>query len=191
MGESRARALMVASAMPATSGNGLAMRIGLFFEALARQYRVDLVVAPVAVPIAEEDLRRAEQLAERALILDVGDPRHALWLDSQRDRPGCAPRGVPAIRQTQSRHALGGAAHARCHEMIGTADYRVIHVNRSYCAPLALALARTLGQSTPPVLTMDLDEDDSAAYEALAKLQAQLGQTYEARWNAIEAQVYA
>jgi hypothetical protein len=86
---------------------------------------------------------------------------------------------------------LGVAAHARCREMIGTADYRVIHVNRSYCAPLALALARTLGQSTPPVLTMDLDEDDSAAYEALAKLQAQLGQTYEARWNAIEAQVYA
>jgi hypothetical protein len=48
MQESAARALMIAPAMPSTTGNGLAMRIGIFFEALARAYRVDLVVAPVA-----------------------------------------------------------------------------------------------------------------------------------------------
>ena len=191
MGE-RERALMVTSAMPSVTGNGLAMRLGLFFESLAREYAVDLLVAPVAGPVGAADLAWAEALAERVLVVDV-----ALTLDthfglvcSVADFDACC-----AAFRRYGKPSLGGrlgvAAQSRCREMIGGGAYQVVHVNRSYCAPLALALARGLRQTTPPVLTIDLDEDDRAAYGALADLQATLGRCDDARWNALESEAYA
>src|SRR5215213_3977424 len=44
----RPRALMLAPAVPDRTGNGLAMRLGMFLEALARVAEVDLVVPAIA-----------------------------------------------------------------------------------------------------------------------------------------------
>ena len=40
---------MISPVMPALTGNGLAMRCGLFLQALARAAEVDLLVVPVFV----------------------------------------------------------------------------------------------------------------------------------------------
>jgi polysaccharide biosynthesis protein PslH len=44
----RPRVLFIAPTLPALTGNGLAMRMGVFAEALARWADVDLAVVPVA-----------------------------------------------------------------------------------------------------------------------------------------------
>ena len=48
----RPRALFIAPAMPALSGNGLAMRLGMFLEGLAAVAAVELVVLPIVGPAA-------------------------------------------------------------------------------------------------------------------------------------------
>ena len=48
MTAARPRALFVAPMLPAAGGNGLAMRLGVFLEALATFADVDLAVIPVA-----------------------------------------------------------------------------------------------------------------------------------------------
>ena len=42
------RAVFISPIVPASTGNGLAMRMGLFVEALSRIARVDVIVVPVA-----------------------------------------------------------------------------------------------------------------------------------------------
>ena len=66
----RPRALFIAPAMPALSGNGLAMRLGMFLEGLAAVAAVELVVLPIVGP-ATASAALPEKLGIMPVIIPV------------------------------------------------------------------------------------------------------------------------
>ena len=69
---STSRLLFISPVMPAETGNGLAMRAGLFLEALAADHEVSLLVVPVAGPadpVAVPDF--VARCAARVVVLPI------------------------------------------------------------------------------------------------------------------------
>jgi glycosyltransferase involved in cell wall biosynthesis len=143
--------LLLAPIAPADAGNGLAMRIGLFAKAASADFRVRVLVVPVAgvspVPAAGD-----------VTVLPLPDRRHVaaagpalLASAAWRERISrCYPLPGPARFAPPT---LAAAAIAAARPRRGTA----VHVARSYLAPLGVALAERIGSAR---LTADLDDDD-------------------------------
>ena len=180
----RPRALHVAPIMPARSGNGLAMRQGLFLEALARSFDVRLVLLPVAGRAdAAPDLPSALGIptiiiptsgledTHFALLARLADPAARLEAFRRYGRSSLAA-GVSAAVLAELRAALGGAA------------FDLIHIGRSY---LADALSATAGA---PLVTMDLDEDEATSSREIADGWRDHN-PYRAAWAEAEADALA
>lgn len=187
----RPRALMLAPAMPLNFGNGLTMRLGQFLEALTRDFDVDLIVAPVAGAVTAEAQRWAEGLGARVGVLDIQDTLDTQFgllmrLSDAQDRALAFARyGLPSLAAR-----LSVTAALRCREIVAGRDYDLIHVSRSYCAPLAIALAGRPSGDRRPVLTLDLDEDDERVFRGLAAIAARQGRTVASRWRGLEADAF-
>lgn len=187
----RPRALMLAPAMPSNRGNGLAMRLGQFLEALTNDFDVDLIVAPVAGTVTPEGRRWAESLGARVEVLeprDMLDTHLALVMqvsDPEARALAFARLGLPSLAAR-----LSTTAALRCREIVAGRDYDLIHASRSYCARLALALGRRAGGGHQPVLTLDLDEDDERVFSGLAALADLRGQAEAGDWRRLEAQAF-
>lgn len=182
---------MLAPAMPSNRGNGLAMRLGQFVEALTRGFDVDLIVAPVAGTVTPEGRRWAESLGARVDVLeprDMLDTHLALVMqvaDPEARAMAFARLGLPSLAAR-----LSTTAALRCREIVAGRDYDLIHASRSYCAPLALALGRRAGGGHRPVLTLDLDEDDERVFSGLAALADRRGPARAGDWRRLEAQAF-
>jgi hypothetical protein len=73
------KSLVIAPVLPADSGNGLAMRAGMFVEALHQLGEVDVLVLPVAGDVGEAALCR--RLGIRPTIIEIsgrGDTHYAM-----------------------------------------------------------------------------------------------------------------
>lgn len=177
---------MLTPATPARTGNGLAMRLGQFLEALTRICDVDLIVAPVCGSATSEQLRWPRQLGSHVQVLDVDetlDSHFALVMqvrDPAARAEAFARYGLPSLASR-----LSTAAAARCRDLTAGRDYALVHASRSYCAPLAMALA-----GPHSVLTLDLDEDDGRVFRGLAALAAKRGRHAESRWSLLEAEAF-
>ncbi|WP_421932331.1 glycosyltransferase [Phenylobacterium sp.] len=182
---------MLAPAMPSNFGNGLAMRLGQFLEALTRDFDVDLIVAPVAGAVTPEARRWAESLGARVGVLAIQDTLDTQFgllmrLSNVEARALAFARyGLPSLAAR-----LSITAALRCREMLAGRDYDLIHVSRSYCAPLAIALAGRPSGDRRPVLTLDLDEDDERVFRGLAAIAARQGRTVTSRWRGLEAEAF-
>lgn len=191
MRRARPRALMLAPAMPSNCGNGLAMRLGQFLEALTRDFDVDLIVAPVAGVVTPEARRWAESLGARLGVLDTQDTLDTqfgllmLLSDAEARAEAFARYGLPSLVAR-----LSTTAALRCREMVAGRGYDLIHGSRSYCAPLAIALGSGPSGYRRPVLTLDLDEDDERVFRGLATIAAQQGQVVTSRWRRLEADAF-
>lgn len=73
----RSTLLFVSPAMPAATGNGLAMRAGQFLEAYARDFAVDLIVVPIADPFADPGAPFANAHADSIAVIATGAPIRA------------------------------------------------------------------------------------------------------------------
>jgi glycosyltransferase involved in cell wall biosynthesis len=149
--------------LPAPTGNGLAIRAGVFLEGMARRHSVNVVVVPVFG--APRDGEFVSRLAETLTTLDLSDPvDDSAWpsillgTPAGRQRaheiyplPGICPR--PSARgRAELRSLMTGAS--------------LVHVMRTYLAPCTdLLLDR---QSRPPI-TLDLDELDSDVQRQLGR----------------------
>ena len=179
----RPRALFIAPIMPALAGNGLAMRLGVFLEALAAVAAVDLVVVPVAggrlqatgyvrsfaagvtvIPL------EASGTHFRLLSL-IADPALRLRAFADYGRPSLTAALSPQMRQTVERLA-------------GQRAYQLIHVGRSYLMPLAADLP---GRS---VVTLDLDEDDRRSFASRASFARRQGNACLADWLEQEGRAF-
>lgn len=184
----RPRALMLAPAMPSNRGNGLAMRLGQFLEALTREFEVDLIVAPVAG--AMTGARWPENLGARVVVLDTQDTLDThfallMQLSNPEERAAAFARyGLPSLAAR-----LSTTAALRCREIVAGRDYALIHASRSYCTPLALALGGQPG-GCRPVLTLDLDEDDERVFSGLAAIADREGQAAASHWRRLEAEAF-
>ena len=177
---------MIAPAMPVRQGNGMAMRLGQFLEAMAREFEVDLIVAPVAGAVTAEGARWAESFAGRVSVLDTQatlDTHLALIMqvaDPEERAQAFARFGLPSLAAR-----LTTTAALRCREVTSGRGYDLIHASRSYCARLALSLG-----DGRQVFSLDLDEDDERVFSALAAIDARHGQEEASAWRRLEARAF-
>jgi polysaccharide biosynthesis protein PslH len=163
------RSLMIAPAMPALTGNGLAMRLGVFLEALKRVGEVDLAVLPVAgsadapptLPQALGAEVRIFPMQDRvdthfALVARVRDPAERLRAFQQYGRSSLAAR-------------LSRAVVAEFAAAYSGRSYDLIHVGRAYMAEAGLAFA---GGAR---LSLDIDENDAAVWRSFAARRRRTG----------------
>ena len=177
MAAARPRALFVAPMLPARSRNGLAMRLGIFLEALADWADVDLAVIPVAGGRVErtpflDALRERVTVHEItpqtgthfALLSNLDDPASRLDAFRQYGKPSLASGQSPAVID-----AIASLARRNGCDLV--------HVARSYMLPTVAALDARI-----PV-TLDLDEDDRGSFFSRALFARQKGETTLAEWR--------
>ena len=160
---------MVAPAMPSPRGNGLAMRLSLFLEALQSIAQTDLILIPVlgdtaSLTVGDTPILRAplQPDTELSLLLRLRDPRQRL---------------ASFVRFGKSTFAghFSNAAWADLAGRFSPETYDIVHVSRSHLIP---ALSHFRGRS---VTTLDLDEDDLASFTSLARLVTQAKEEFSSR----------
>jgi glycosyltransferase involved in cell wall biosynthesis len=171
--------------VPAEGGNGLAMRAGLFLEALARDHDVSLLVVPVAGPApAAWPAFVSERTVER-ICLDLRnreDPEFARAVAAGRVRALRAyPR--PALCRFATDEIVAEARRA-----FSAGSFDLVHVMRLYLAPFVAAFADAPRVETRTVL--DLDDDEVETRRRSASLYARLGQPAPMALEAAEADKY-
>jgi polysaccharide biosynthesis protein PslH len=165
------RALMVAPAMPARSGNGLAMRLSLFLEALQSIAHTDLILIPLLGDTAklmqgDTQILRAplQPDTELSLLLRLRDPQQRL-------------QSFVRYGKTTFAGHFSNTAWADLAHNVSSKRYDIVHIARSHLAP---ALSHFRGQS---VTTLDLDEDDLASFTSLARLEQKQRKAFQAAWH--------
>jgi len=170
------RALFIAPATPARTGNGLAMRLGLFQDALGQVADVDTLVLPVSGPPPDEHFTRvfgAEALSvpasgrfdtQFALLRRIADPAERL-------------RQFRLYGRGSRHAALSGPVLSEARQALAGRSYDLAHIARLY-------LADSLDCASAGRLSLDLDEDDAWAWRRMAEAQA----PEHAAWSFAEAE---
>lgn len=181
--------LFVSPIRPALSGNGLAMRAGLFLEALARDYQVTLLIIPVSGTLRDSSGFAAKH-ARQIVTLDLEGKVDPLWSLCERVND---PKARMQAFLDYPRPALCRYATTPCIDtllaILPRTDFDAIHVMRAYLAPYIVPLllaARKSGAQT----SLDLDDDESLTHARFASLLESLGRTDEARLESAEAAKY-
>jgi glycosyltransferase involved in cell wall biosynthesis len=172
---------MIAPAMPADGGHGLAMRLGVFLEALANVAEVDLAVLPVAASANEPSPQVARMGIRTGIFSCANRPEMHFSLLSRLKDP--TARLEAFVRY--GRPSLAAVSLAVINELYAAAagyKYDLVHVGRVYLAPVA---QQWCGSSTK--MSLDLDEDDRAAAESIAHLERSTGRLDAAAWMEAEA----
>ncbi|MDB5540991.1 MAG: hypothetical protein JWQ89_2718 [Devosia sp.] len=181
MGLARPRALHIAPAMPARGGNGLAMRQGLFLEALSRVCDAELVVLPVAGPAGIAPTLAAE-LGVPATIAPVAGRRDTQFeLLSRIKDPAARAAAFAAYGRSSLAAGLSLPVLAELRQRFGAHRYDLVHIGRSYLADTLTAL------ETPGAVTLDFDEDEQTSYREIAAGHRQASRHAAAAWAEAEA----
>lgn len=155
------RLLFITPAFPDTRGNGLAMRAGMWLEALARRYRVALLVVPFVAPSTPAAEAFARAHAESIGVVPPAPPHRRRWL-----RPFHRGTSQPELMR------LFAAQTRACVEALrgldGADEIEVIHTFRLYTTPVALALRDRMPAAR---LHLDLDDIESLTHERLATMR--------------------
>jgi polysaccharide biosynthesis protein PslH len=175
--------LFLSPVMPATGGNGLAMRAGVFLDAYASRFDVTLAILPVTgpdpSPSISDFVRRHTRRVEILPFASLLHPHYRLiaGLRDPADRRAALARY--AWPQLCSYDA--GAAGEMLQERLGAVRFEASHVERLYLAPLAGAgpVARHA--------ILDLDEDDGEVHRAIGRLHALNGEAAAAATAAEQA----
>ena len=182
--------LFVAPILPAATGNGLAMRAGVFLDALARDFAVTLLVIPVAGGHAGALPPFVAGRARRVVTASLDRVLDPLWNLSARLRD---PAARAAAIAAYPRPALCRFATTPLREEVTAAlageRYAAVHVMRSYLAPYAAPFLPAAGAATP-FASLDLDDDEAATHARLAALAARCGAADDARVATAEAAKY-
>lgn len=180
--------LVLAPTAPAATGSGPAMRAGAFVEALARVGRLDIVIVPLFGPPAAPALARLARLSERITVVDPRgrlDSHFALIArlsDPDAQAAAFARYGRPSLTAALTVEVAAEVAAATAGR-----TYDLVHVARSYLAPLALSLPLKADCGAPPSLTLDADEDDARLMSRRAAAQRRQGNHHAARILDLEA----
>jgi glycosyltransferase involved in cell wall biosynthesis len=172
------RALFIAPTLPSGTGNGLAIRLGLFAEALARVGRIDLLVIPVFSRAAGDGL--VSRLGFETMVVDpVGREDTQFQLLSRLTEPVARLDAFRQYGRGSLAARLSRAVLDEARKRLVGRRYDLVHVGRGYM----MQAAEIAGGGA--VLTADLDEDDAWTWRSLAKIQPAGG---AARWAIAEAE---
>lgn len=183
---SRKRLLFVSPVVPGEEGNGLAMRAGVFLDAYARHFDVDLAI----IPVAAGNVAISAFVARRCASVIVIQPRtgsHFRLLSGLHD-----PRArCDAFRQFGHPSLTAGIAEPVVAELtswIGAAGYAIVHVSRLYLAGLAGALRQHAAAAR---FVLDCDENDVTTQQSIARMHRRNGAADRAEWALAEADAFA
>ena len=157
----RPRALMIAPALPAEIGNGLAMRLGLFLEALARVAEVDLAVLPVA-GAANESTAFLERLGITPTMLPCDSPDTHFALLSRLEDPQARLQAFLCYGRPRLAVWVSTPVIERLRSLAARRRYDFVHIGRTYLASAAYPWL-----ASDAALSLDLDEDDFKRPSAL------------------------
>lgn len=180
----RRKAVFVSPIMPDRTGNGLAMRMGLFLEALAGVASVDLIVVPAAggttvAPAFHADLGVRLHVVASAGRRDTAFQLLARVTDPDRRLQLFQAYGKPSLASHLSTPVLAEIAG-----LIAACKPDVVHVGRSYLAPCIDVVGGDVAA------TLDLDEDDAAAFGLLAASARSRHDEARAAWLEQEARAF-
>lgn len=155
---------------PAVTGNGLAMRVGLFLRGLASRFDLTVVIVPIAGSRPSRGAGGDRLLALASAVIDLGLPDAGAYDRSLRQSlldPAQRPR---MVRATPLPAAVEAALPGRAAELdvfLGEGAIALVHAMRASLLPLGSALAQRLGAT----LTVDLDDDDVGLADALGETE--------------------
>lgn len=187
----RMSALFIAPILPAETGNGLAMRAGVFLDALSEDFDVTLLVVPLA-GCAGTVTPFVTRRAQRIVTLDIGANLDPLWglcerlIDPQARANALANYPRPALCRYATTPTLSNARQA----MKGL-NFNAVHVMRSYLAPYAAPFLNESPTVRQVRTSIDLDDDETLSQQRIAELCASQGRTLEAHIAQAEAEKYA
>jgi glycosyltransferase involved in cell wall biosynthesis len=151
--------LYVSPVLPATTGNGLAMRAGMVLRALAQRYRVSLLVASIYSSPGSASFDELGVLCHQVAVLPP---------DSAPPRPSPAkPRRLSrwlGLGRLASPDRTNGIAEPAFRD----APFDVVHVFRLSSLPFARPWLAPRGRR--PARHLDLDDLESATHRRLAAL---------------------
>lgn len=183
--------LFVAPILPAATGNGLAMRAGVFLDALARDFAVTLLVVPVAGGPSGPLPRFVTERARRVVTASLERALDPLWdLCSRLREPDARAAAIaayprPALCRFATTPLLVEMAAALAGER-----FDAVHVMRSYLAPYAAPFLPRDPDAPTPYASLDLDDDEAATQARFAALAGRCGAVHDARVAAAEASKY-
>lgn len=184
--------LFVAPIPPARTGNGLAMRAGVFLDAFAHDFSVTLLIVPVAAGTPGKHVSRFVAMrTRRVVVVSLEGKLDSLWDICSRIVRSTARAAALA---EYPRPALCRYATAPCLNEVRAAfpneRFDVVHVMRSYLAPYAAPFILGASGATEITPSLDLDDDEALTHRGLAALADRTGRSDEARIESAEASKY-
>jgi polysaccharide biosynthesis protein PslH len=168
-------AIFISPTIPASSGNGLAMRMGMFAQALARISRLEVIVLPLfaETPGAEAFLRRNDirlHIVDLTGRLDTHFSLLSQITDEQQRLEAFRRYCRPSLCRFLSQPILNEISR-----IVNACQPDIIHIGRSYLMPC-------IDFANSRVATVDLDEDDLSNFTSQAKLVKAAGLLHKAAW---------
>jgi glycosyltransferase involved in cell wall biosynthesis len=163
------RALMISPAMPALTGGGLSMRMGLFLHALSGIAETDLLVLPFG-GLQKNQEQLDPHFNATCRVIPVTGREDTLFkllsrIQDQAERLEAFRRyGRSSLAASLSVAVLADIVNAAAGK-----TYNVIHVGRSYFAGAALAL------EAQSVRSLDADENDAEVFRRWAAMELSAG----------------
>ena len=175
------RALMISPAMPAMTGGGLSMRMGLFLHGLGTIAETDLLVLPLGgLPKNQEQLDR--YFKATCKIVPITGREDSLFKlvsrvqDKAQRLEAFRRYGRGSLAATLSAAVLADVATATAGQ-----SYDIIHVGRSYLAEAALSIKGHAARS------LDADENDAEMFRRQAALELAAGDDDQSAFHFAEA----
>ncbi len=183
--------LFVAPILPATTGNGLAMRAGVFLDALARDFSVTLLVVPVAGGAEGALPRYVVARTVRVISVSLAEKLDPLWelISRVREPDARADAMIEYPRPALCRYATTPCLSAAAAALAGE-RFAAIHVMRSYLAPYAAPFLPSGARADFPSTSLDLDDDEAETHRRLAALHDEARAPHDARIARAEALKY-
>lgn len=168
---------------PDDAGNGLAMRMGMFLEALKGLGELEVILLPVFGPVAA-DSPLCQRLGIRPHLVQVSGrtDTHFSILSSIAD-PQTRLEAFIRYGQPSVSSYLSVPVQEEIHRFASERSFDLVHVARSYLLPVINAWLR----ETRPIVSVDLDEDDRETHRRIAGLHAIRGDDFMAKWLEAEA----
>jgi glycosyltransferase involved in cell wall biosynthesis len=179
--------LLVAPIAPAATGNGLAMRAGVFLDALAQDYAVTLLVVPVAGGSEQRVSPFVAARTQRVVTVPLDGVVDPMWMrlgriadpDARTTAFASYPRPAPCRYATP--------AYLAATAVLEGERFDAIHVMRSYMAAYAEPFLIGDGSRAAPHTSLDLDDDEVATHLRLGELARRRGSPQDAKLLAAEA----
>jgi len=175
------KSLLIAPTLPSDAGNGLAMRVGVFLEALRRLGEVKLLVLPV---FGADDTTNAlcQRLGVRPHLISLTAETHFAIVRGLSD-PQARLRAFIDYGKPSAAAFLSVAVLRDIRTLVAERAFDLVHIARSYLLPVIDAWP----EKNRPVVSVDLDEDDVRTHQRIAALHANRGDRLAEAWQEAEA----